>query len=85
MEALSHLPRVQLKNEAETRHWRYGRKITATREFYQPAPNNLTSEKKEKEINKTVIVLNHENAIEGIAIMENFKMLIPQIVFNAIG
>ncbi len=83
IQALAHLPRLQLTSNEETMHWRTGRKLIIDNARYQEAPK--PSKTIEENYQDACLVLDLDSAIAGIALHSKDGPLQPKVVFNALG
>ena len=87
LEALGHLPRLQLKEE-EQESWRCGRPITTNQDRYQAAPEPQATDPKaidQGDSEQMIVVLDCAGAVAGIACWQDNATLKPKVVFNAQG
>ena len=83
LQALRHLPRIQLTTQEELRRWRTGRQIIASRDRFQPAPNSTPYHNQLQRID--IVVIDPLGEVVGIGDLSTSSELQPKVVFNALG
>ncbi len=79
--ALSHLPRLRLKNLNELKLWRTGSEIAICEKQIECAPNPKIMNG--DNVSPEVLVIDLDEEVAGIAIHKNKLVLQPKVVFNA--
>ena len=81
LQALRHLPRLQLTTKEELLYWRTGRQLRKSIDKFQP-PEDLQSPKQSQVF---IAVIDTSNEVLGIGIRNESLGLQPKVVFNALG
>ena len=80
---LSHLLRVELTKEVDSKYWRSGRKLMLKKEEYLEP--KLINKDDIESFEKYVLVLGEQRSIMGIGELDEQLTINPKVVFNAIG
>ena len=85
MNFLKHLPSINLITKEEITSWRSGRKINLQSKIKRVNSPEINDPEENRNSNRSILVLDETNNLEGIADLLEKSIIKPKIVFNAIG